>query len=132
MEERPRIGVGVIVRRDGKVLVGKRLRSHGEGTWSFPGGHVEHGEDLADCAAREVDEEAGIAIQDIDIATVTNDRFPGGKHYVTVFAVADHAAGEPVAGESLAGWRWVDWDDLPEPLFLPIENLLNSGFDPFA
>src|SRR6185369_9856274 len=35
----PRVGVAVIVRRDGKILLGYRLStSHGSGTWQFPGG----------------------------------------------------------------------------------------------
>ena len=33
---RPKVGVGVIVRKDGKILLGKRRNAHGDGTWSFP------------------------------------------------------------------------------------------------
>ena len=32
MIERPKIGVGVCVIKDGKVLLGKRLNAHGQGT----------------------------------------------------------------------------------------------------
>lgn len=34
----PRIGVGVLIFRDGKLLLGKRKGSHGAGHWSAPGG----------------------------------------------------------------------------------------------
>ena len=38
----PRIGVAVIVIRDGLVLIGRRRStSHGDATWQFPGGHLE-------------------------------------------------------------------------------------------
>lgn len=33
---RPKVGVGVAIIKDGKVLLGKRKNAHGEGTWSFP------------------------------------------------------------------------------------------------
>jgi 8-oxo-dGTP diphosphatase len=40
-EKRPKVGVGIIVLQEGKVLLGKRKNSHGEGTWAFGGGHLE-------------------------------------------------------------------------------------------
>jgi mutator protein MutT len=50
------VRVGVIVRRGGKILMAKRAGSHGAGSWSFPGGHVEMGEDPTQTAARELQE----------------------------------------------------------------------------
>ena len=60
--ELPKVGVGVIVVRDGKVLLGKRRGAHGEGSWSFPGGHLEFNELLEICAKREAKEETGLEI----------------------------------------------------------------------
>jgi hypothetical protein len=37
-------GVGVLVARDGRVLLGRRLVEHGRGKWSTPGGKPEDGE----------------------------------------------------------------------------------------
>jgi 8-oxo-dGTP diphosphatase len=65
MEERPKVGVGVIIMKDQKVLVGKRKRSHAPGTWNFPGGHLELNEEVFECAKREVQEEAGIKIKNL-------------------------------------------------------------------
>lgn len=133
--QRPKVGVGVIVVRDGKVLFGKRKGSHGEGTWSFPGGHLEFGEDVAVCARREVEEETGIVITNIRNAVFTNDVFEKeGKHYVTLFVVAHHTSGEPIIKEpdTCEQWEWFSWDALPKPLFLPIQNLLAQNFSPFS
>ncbi len=33
--------------------------------------------------------------------------------------------------EKCEGWEWIEWDKLPKPLFLPIENLIKEGFNPF-
>lgn len=65
MNERPKVGIGVIVRKEGKVLLGKRKNSHGAGSWAFPGGHLEYGESWEECARREVKEETGIAIKNM-------------------------------------------------------------------
>lgn len=131
----PKIGVSAIVMRDGKVLVGKRRGAHGPGTWSFPGGHLEFGEELEDAVRRETLEEAGIKIKNLRFAAVTNDiHETERKHYITVFFACDYDSGQVnvMEPETCEEWRWAEWTKLPEPLFLPNRNLLKSGYDPFA
>ena len=133
-DEKPNVGVGVIVIKGNKVLLGKRKNSHGEGSWCFPGGNLEFGEELEECAVREVLEEAGIKIRDIRFGTFTNDIFEKeGKHYVTLFLISNYAYGELVVKEpeKCEGWDWFEWKNLPQPLFLPIQNLLKQEFNPF-
>ena len=60
MLEKPKVGVAVIVVKDNQVLMGKRIGSHGENTWAFPGGHLEFGETPEECATRELFEETGL------------------------------------------------------------------------
>jgi 8-oxo-dGTP diphosphatase len=131
--ERPRVGMGVIILREGRVLLGRRKASHGTGTWCPPGGHLEFGEDLEECARREVLEETGVSIRNIRFAAATNDFFKEeGKHYITLFMLAEWESGEPVAMEPEKSelWRWFGWNELPRPLFLPVQNLLKQGFRP--
>ena len=132
--ERPKVGVGVIVIKDGKVLLGKRKNAHGEGTWSFPGGHLEFNEEIEDCAKREVMEETGLDIKNIRFGPFTNDIFEReGKHYVTLYLVSEYASGELkiMEPEKCEKWEWFEWDKLPKPLFHPIPNLLKQGYSPF-
>ena len=133
MEKGPKIGVGVIVIKNGKILLGKRKNAHGEGCWGFPGGHLELNEEIEECAIREVNEEIGISIKNIRKATFTNDIFgKENKHYVTLFIVSDFAFGEVklMEPEKCEKWEWFEWNNLPEPLFLPIQNLLKQKFNP--
>lgn len=133
-QKRPGVGLGVIIKRGGKVLLGKRKGSHGAGTWSFPGGHLEFGETFETCAQREVREEVGITIQNIKLATVTNDIFEEDqRHFVTIFVTADYSSGDVkvMEQEKCEGWEWFNWDTLPKPLFIPVRNLLNQGYSPY-
>ncbi|HUT22050.1 MAG TPA: NUDIX hydrolase [Candidatus Bipolaricaulota bacterium] len=134
MTERPKVGVGVIIIKDDKVLLGKRKGALGQCTWCFPGGHLEYGESWQECAKRETMEETGINIKNIRFASTTNDIFQSeGKHYITIFMVSDFDSGEVkvMEPEKCEGWEWFEWDQLPEPLFLAVKNLLEIGFNPF-
>ncbi len=128
--QRPGVGVAAIIRKEKKVLLLKRKNAHGEGTWCFPGGHLEFNETFEACAQRETKEETGIDITNIHYLTISNDMFrKEGKHYVTVFMTCDYVKGEATIKESEKSTNigWFSWDDLPKPLFLPVENLLKQG-----
>ena len=135
MENRPNVGVGVLVLKDGgSILMGRRKNAHGDGDWSVPGGHLEFGESLERCAEREVLEETGVKISNIRFFTVTNDIFEKeNKHYITVWMVSDYASGEAKVTEPdrFESVNWFGWDKLPDPPFLPMRNLLKSGPNPF-
>lgn len=127
----PRVGVGVLVIENGCVLLGKRKGSHGAGTWSAPGGHLEYGESIENCAEREVLEETGLRIRELQHGPFTNTVFEAEqKHYVTVFVLAKWESGvvETKEPEKCEGWEWFDWSNLPEPLFPPLEALRRQGF----
>ncbi|MBU1706255.1 NUDIX domain-containing protein [Patescibacteria group bacterium] len=136
MENRPKVGVGVMIIKNGKVLLGKRKNAHGEGAWCFPGGHLEFGESWKECAIRETKEEVGIKIKNVRFATATNDLFSKeDKHYITIFMLADYVSGEVklLEPDKCEKWDWFEWkkDKLPKPLFVPQKNLLVQKFDPF-
>ena len=73
--ERPKVGVGVIIVKEGKILLGERKNAHGEGTWCPPSGHLELGESYEECAKRETFEETGLQIKNLQFITATNDIF---------------------------------------------------------
>lgn len=130
-EPLPRVGVGVIVVRDGLVLLGLRQGSHGAGTWALPGGHLEFGESVEQCAAREVREETGLDIRRAAQATYSSDLFEG-KHYVTLFVVADAPDGDPrvLEPDKCERWVWQRWSALPQPLFQPLASIHRAGYVP--
>ncbi len=127
------MGVGVIIIRDGRVLMGRRIGSHGAGTWALPGGHLECGEAVEDCARRETLEETGLHLQAMAPAAYTNDIMQAeGKHYVTLFVLASAGPGEArvLEPDKCERWDWFAWDSMPSPLFLPLQNLIAQGYVP--
>ncbi len=134
MENRPRVGIVGIIIKEGKILMLKRKNSLGKGCWGFVGGHLEYKESWEDCLRREVKEEVDIEITNIRFGTVTNDIFEKeNKHYIGIFMVAEYLKGEikNMEPEKCEQIEWYSWDDLPEPLYQPILQILDRKFNPF-
>jgi len=124
-----KIGIGVIIRKSGKILIGKRIGSHGPDTWSFPGGHIDNNETPEIAAKREVLEETGLRVDDLAPLGFTFDHFNElNADYLTLFYYCNWTGGTPQVMETnkCLEWRWFPIDKLPEPLFTPIESLVKQ------
>ena len=114
-------GIGVILLKDGKILMGKRINSHAP-KFSIPGGHIEIGESFEEAAIREVKEETGITIRNPKVIAVTNNLKTYKEeelHYVSVILIASELLGKAktIEPEKCEGWDWYDPYNLPQPHF---------------
>jgi 8-oxo-dGTP diphosphatase len=123
----PRVGIGVLIIRDGQVLLGRRMGSHGAGSYGGCGGHLEYGETLEACARREVYEETALRVVNLRFLCLANIR-DYDRHYVDVEFLAEVLEGEPYVREPhrVEGWGWYRLDALPMPLFRAAELALIS------
>ena len=127
----PRAGVGVALETPfGYLLMRRAAGKTAAGDWGFPGGALEAGESLIDCAARETLEEAGVMIRDaVILPLVTEDIFvEAGEHWLThyVHAYTDETPvnREPHKCDGLmTAWP----DEMPHPLFAGIDQLFGKG-----
>lgn len=119
MKPQIKVGIGVLVFKDGKVLLGKRKGSHGVGEYGFPGGHLEFGESYEECIRRECREEIGIEVKDIKFLCLSSIRQYEGKHYVDLGFTVNWESGEvkTLEPQKSEGWDWYYLDNLPLPLF---------------
>lgn len=117
--QRPRVGVGVMILKDGKVLLGKRKGSHGEGEWASPGGHLEYMEGFEECARRETKEECDIEIKNVRFQFLANLIKYAPKHYAHIGLIADWASGDPrvCEPEKCEEWKWFELSELPKQMF---------------
>lgn len=134
MEDKPRVGIGLMILKDGKVLLGKRKGSHGAGEYAFPGGHLEYMESFEDCVLRELAEECGIEVENIRFQFLSNVKQYAPKHYVHICLMAYWKSGEPkvLEPEKCEGWDWYDLSNLPSPIFGPTKlslDCLKQGFN---
>jgi 8-oxo-dGTP diphosphatase len=111
----PKLAVGVLIARDGRILLGKRGPGTREpGKWSFPAGFVERGECVERAAAREAREETNL---DVKIENLIGLYSSEGEMVVLAVYAATAAAGEPEAGDDLVEIGWFSLAELPELAF---------------
>src|SRR3989338_1583281 len=125
---RPRVGVGVMILKDGKVLLGHRNADaekassalHGEGTWTMPGGKLDFHEDLEDAICRDVLEETNLTInkEKLKVISVTNEVVPDA-HFVTIGFLSEDVTGElkTMEPEEITEWKWFPIDALHTPMY---------------
>ena len=130
VQKKPEVGIAVVVMKDRKVLMGKRIGKLDLGTWGFAGGRLEFDETPEECARREVLEETGLEIENLRRIGFTSASF-GNMHWITLY-VAATTVGEPhvLEPDKCEHWKWFDWNHLPETLMKPIHELLEQGISP--
>ena len=117
----PGVGSGLVIERDGKVLLYKRVNPPEAGHWNIVGGKVDLMEPAATAAKREAEEETGLAIGDVTFLCISEQIIPeDGQHWLSLIYVARDVKGEPGVTEpdKLSDMGWFDMDDAPQPLSL--------------
>jgi 8-oxo-dGTP diphosphatase len=139
-KQRPKVGVGVMVFKNGKVLLGRRHEDpnkadselHGEGTWTMPGGKLDFQEKLADGAFRETLEETGIKINKNKIKAISiTDDIVEDNHYVTIGFLCEDFEGGPkiMEPDEITEWKWYSLNNLPERVFSPSAKIIKAFLD---
>ena len=117
---RPSVTVdAVVLSRDARILLVKRKDVPFKGRWALPGGFVEIDEPLEDAAARELEEETGIAGVELRQLRAFGEpgRDPRGHTISVVFLAAVDERPEPTAGSDAAEARWLPLGELPPMAF---------------
>lgn len=117
------MAVGVIISRDGAVLLNRRDIEPGRGLWSFPSGYVDVGEALTEAARREVREETGL---DVEIGPLVGVYDNPKRPVVFIVYAATAASGEPRAGQEVQEVGYFLPSDLPDMAFDHDEQIISD------
>ncbi|WP_167958823.1 nucleotide triphosphate diphosphatase NUDT15 [Anaerosporobacter faecicola] len=133
MDQIIKVGIGVMLIDDNKILLGHRT-VNGKDTggiyepdhWCLPGGKQEYEETVFEGAMREVKEETNLAISDLAIFNVADDIQPN-KHFVTIQIVAKKFEGNLTVMEpdKQDEWRWFPLNELPQKIYSPSKKFID-------
>ena len=107
---------GVILERDGRLLLVRRGVAPGAGRWDVPGGFLEKGEPAEDAAAREIREELGVEVTGLRLLFSEQNPLADGTSVLDLIFEAAAFTGEPRASDDAAEVGWFEWDRLPDDL----------------
>jgi len=96
----------VILDPQRRVLLVKEGKESIRNKWNLPGGHVDHGEDLAASAIREALEETHLTCQAKHIVGIYTQH-----KAVRIVVLSDTWAGTPSAGDEILAVRWFALED---------------------
>lgn len=128
MNKITKVGIGILIVKDEKILLHQRKSTHGDGEYETPGGHLEYMESFEECARRETREECGIEIENIRVLYVANLNQFDPKHYIHIELSADWKSGIPqnLEPEKGSDWEWYDLENLSSPLFATESNAIKA------
>ena len=132
---KPGLGVGVMVIKNNKILLGLRNSDkekasselNGEGTWTMPGGKVKFMEKLVDAAKRELEEETSLKATKLKFLCISDD-MTDTAHFVTAGFIVEEYSGnvQTMEPEEIIRWEWFDLDNLPQNLYKPSEKCISK------
>jgi len=115
----PRSCAGMIVVRDGKVLVLRRGHAPRRGCLDTPGGFMDAGESIEAAARRELREETGLTVGPVELLGFYWDRYylRGFGWFPTMnwYYLALWRSGTPKAADDAASVEWVPIESLGRP-----------------
>jgi 8-oxo-dGTP diphosphatase len=123
------VRVGAVVERGGALLLVRHEKPDWDPYWVLPGGRLEPGETIKECAEREVAEETGLSARFSGLLYV-GEFLREGRHTVDVIARVEVSGDEeaslgsdpevaPGSDPTLRELRWVDAGELEEIELLP-------------
>ena len=123
------VRVAAVVERDASLLLVRHQKPDRDPYWVLPGGRLEPGETIPECAARELAEETGLEASFSGILYVS-EFLREGRHTVDIVArMALEGDGEAILGSdpevapgtepTLREVRWVSIGELREIELLP-------------
>src|SRR6266404_5130860 len=120
----PRIGSALIVQDErSRILLGQRNKDPQRGSWVIPGGKIHAFERIAEAAAREFQEETGLAVEvgpQFRVYEIVN---PPNEHRIVIYSWAKVIGGTPKASDDLLEVRFFSAEEL---LYLPLTPLVRT------
>lgn len=112
------LAANALVERDGKYLMIEEGKDYVEGTWNIPGGGIEHGEDPVQAVKRELKEETGLKVTNVNgLLGVFSSKSAKDGHPVKVFVFeceAEEKTPEPELEDEILDAQFLELEEIKD------------------
>ncbi len=122
----PKVGVGVLVVEEGKILLVRRTMAPEIGKWSIPAGFLDAGEDPEETAVREAFEETNLHVQIEKLLNVYHNPPEQGGASIFILYQARRIDGVPRAGDDADAVGFFSPDNLPAIAFASTHHAIQT------
>ena len=124
----PKVAAAVLIEKDGRVLLVRRVNEPFRGLWTLPAGFVNGGEDPAEAAARECFEETGLNVRVTRVLDIISGKeHPRGADFIIVY-LGEVIGGELKPDDDADAVEWFGRGDLPRLAFRATQEVLESFY----
>jgi len=109
----------VILNENGEVLFSKRAREPFKGQYDLPGGFCEFNEDPMTAAKREITEETGMTISDLEVIAAYAGEYLPNESVCDIIVLAHEHAGMPQPDDDSEALEWRPPEFIDDPTFNP-------------
>ncbi len=96
-----------------KILIGKRKERDEyipELSWAFPGGMLEHGDDLEETLKREIKKKTNLKVE--SLGAIFAKTYPEKKEFLSIYYLCEIVSGRLKAGEDFSEVKWVSPEEV--------------------
>ncbi|MFQ5922163.1 MAG: NUDIX domain-containing protein [Anaerolineales bacterium] len=123
----PKVGAGVLLSKDDKILLVRRSVEPEIGKWTLPAGFVEGDEDPRETAIRECLEETGLEVQVGELLDVIHGREHSSGASIVIVYTGEIVGGELVPSDDADAAEFFAPSELP-PLAFKATRLAIEGW----
>jgi ADP-ribose pyrophosphatase YjhB (NUDIX family) len=113
----PKVGAGVLIAKDGKILLVRRSVEPELGKWTLPAGFVEGDEDPRATASRECLEETGLVVRIGELLDVIHGREHSGGASIVIIYTGKVVGGELAPSDDADAAKYFAPSELPPLAF---------------
>ncbi|SHF14814.1 8-oxo-dGTP diphosphatase [Modicisalibacter ilicicola DSM 19980] len=117
-----------VVIQEQRVLLVRRRNEPDAGRWGYPGGRIEWGESVFECAVRELREETGVMatarehLTTLDIIKADDDD-QVVHHFILNAVICDYVSGTPRAADDAMEAAWIPLEDVGDGKLAMSDNV---------
>jgi ADP-ribose pyrophosphatase YjhB (NUDIX family) len=124
----PKVAAAVLVEREGRILLVRRVNEPYRGDWSLPAGFVDAGEDPARAAERECLEETNLQVQVTGLLEIIAGREHARGADFVIYYRAEILSGDLRPGDDAEAAGFFSPADLPPLAFKSTREFMKRRF----